>query len=82
MGPRYGPGPPGGGPDGDAPRPRLRWSARELLPQARAFDLAAPTWLRGRPGNIVPIVAATKESRPADNLAPANGILWGLPAAP
>ncbi|WP_058043152.1 aldo/keto reductase [Streptomyces roseifaciens] len=29
----------------------------------------ALAWLRGRPGNIVPIVAATKESQLADNLA-------------
>ncbi|UNO38864.1 aldo/keto reductase [Streptomyces sp. MST-110588] len=29
----------------------------------------ALAWLRGRPGNIVPIIAATKESQLADNLA-------------
>ncbi|MFC5148446.1 aldo/keto reductase [Streptomyces aureoversilis] len=29
----------------------------------------ALAWLRGRPGNVVPIVAATKESQLADNLA-------------
>jgi aryl-alcohol dehydrogenase-like predicted oxidoreductase len=29
----------------------------------------APAWLPARPGNVVPIVAATKESQPADNLA-------------
>ncbi|MBT2382176.1 aldo/keto reductase [Streptomyces sp. ISL-11] len=29
----------------------------------------ALAWLRGRPGNVIPIVAATKESQLADNLA-------------
>src|SRR5262249_23657179 len=29
----------------------------------------ALAWLRGRPGNVVPIVAATKEAQLADNLA-------------